>query len=302
MTVCGCGSARSARPPPGPPAARPARPAPRAPRAAGVRARAARAGGPGPRAPQVVYFNHSHSPAAALSIPYSILLLLAESERYCDLNAMAIPIFGTLHKMCVVTTPPSAGQANEAPPPPRALNSRAGRRCLNIIAQFVARIDANDGRGRCATRPSAEREAVLLGGGVVARLLGGRGGRGGCGGLLLPPGIGQRGRAGGELDLVKEADVVVLREALLGVTQRLRCRGLSAVEGGGCGGARGRRCAVCVPCIRACRALYGLHALPRHSEAAVAPVRRRLQWAAACSSAVDGRLRPLGRTPSRAPR
>lgn len=160
---------------------------------------------------------------------------------------MAIPIFGTLHKMCVLSPPHPL--RDKRSPPASASTQQPGWPSLNIMAQFVARIDANDGRGRGATRPSAEREAVLLGGGVVARLLGGRSGRGGCGGLLLPPGIGQRGRARGELDLVKEADVVVLREALLGVTQRLRCRWLSAVEGGGCGGARGRRCAMC-----ACRA------------------------------------------------
>ena len=163
---------------------------------------------------------------------------------------MAIPIFGTLHKMCVLSPPHPL--RDKRSPPASASTQQPGWPPLNIMAHFAARIDANGGRGRGATRPSAERETVLLGGGVIARLLGGRGGRGGrggCGGLLLPPGIGQRGRARGELDLVKEADVVVLREALLGVTQRLRCRWLSAVEGGGCGGARGRRCAMC-----ACRA------------------------------------------------
>eukprot|EP00964_Phaeocystis_antarctica_P101001 scaffold66531_cov36-Phaeocystis_antarctica.AAC.1 len=76
-------------------------------------------------------------------------------------------------------------------------------------------------RSRCATWLSAQREAIFLRGGGVARLLGGRGGRGG-----RRRGVGHipRGRAGRELDLVKEADVIVLGEALLRVTQRLRWR------------------------------------------------------------------------------
>ena len=128
------------------------------------------------------------------------------------------------------------------PQPPRAtVNSRWAP--LNTMARSHSHnANASDGRGRCATWPSAQREAILLGGGGVARLLRGRGGGGGVGGgggRRIGVGHIPRGRAGGELDLVKEADVIVLGEALLRVTQRLRWRGWVR----GCGGA-----ALCVPC------------------------------------------------------
>ena len=170
---------------------------------------------------------------------------------------------------------PPHSETTVQPQPPRALNSRWAP--LNTMARSHSHnANASDGRGRCATWPSAQREAILLGGVGVARRFRGRGGGGGGGGGGgRRSGVGHipRGRAGGELDLVKEADVIVLGEALLRVTQRLRWRGWVR----GCGVR-----------LYACHVRYGEHALARHIAAAVA------LWAGGCSP-VHWRLRPLGR-------
>ena len=73
-------------------------------------------------APRSIYI---YSPICTFFFNFNTLLhtlervRVSQSEIFCDRNARwrsRPPIFGTLHKMCVVTAPPSAGQAPRSPP------------------------------------------------------------------------------------------------------------------------------------------------------------------------------------------